>query len=390
LKETATTHRLDRLLLLGYLAFLVYASLYPITALRFPDENPFSLLFGRRAISRTDALTNLLVYLPLGFLLARLSSGKMVWRAALFGSALSLLIEYLQAFIPGRVPSVFDWGLNVAGTFLGAGLAARAGRIPWPAVDAVLEEGTTSRLGLAAVATWAAAQLFPFVPSADVDNLKEGLRPIWDVVRGQVPFSISQTLVYLLAALSLSWILARCFRPGRLPRAVIPVFFLVVLLAKVPILTRQLGLEALAGAAAGLAICSRLDDSDAKAVPFLAATGAYVVDALRSEADGSLHPLNWIPFRTHLSNELIGASDILAGAWPLLALAFIVQRRSSSDPRRVALLGAAVVFTGAMALEWVQQFVPGRTPDVTDALIALAAWLLPWLASDSPAHQPDR
>jgi VanZ family protein len=386
LTATTTPYRLDRLLLLGYLAFLIYASLYPITSLRSPEESPMSLFFGKRALSRTDAFTNVLVYLPLGFLLGRLSPRRKVGRAVLIGSALSLLIEYLQAFIPARVPSVFDWGLNVAGTFLGAGMAARVGRIPWQAVGAFLVEGAPARLGLAAVATWAAAQLFPFVPSADVDNLKDGFRPIWDVVRGRVPFSISQALAYALAALSLSWILARCLRPGRLSSAVVPLFFLVVLLAKVPILTRQLGLEALAGAAVGIAVSRRLDDTEGYAVPFLAAAGAYVVDALRSEATGSFYPLSWIPFRAHLSNELIGASDILAGAWPFLALAFIVQRSSPSNRRRVAVLGTVAVFAGAMALEWAQQFVPGRTPDVTDALIAATAWFLPWLASDSLAE----
>jgi VanZ family protein len=385
LKETKTSDRLDRLLLLGYLAFLVYASLYPIGSLRYPEESPISLLFGRRTLSRTDALTNVLVYFPLGFLLGRISSGRMVWRTTLIGSALSLLIEYLQAFVPGRVPSVFDWGLNIAGTFLGAQLAAQVGRIPWRAAGAVLAAGSRARVGLAAVGTWAASQLFPFVPSADVDNLKEGLKPIWYVLRGQDPFSISQTLVYALAALSLSWILARCLRLERLPRISVPLFFLVVLLAKVPIVSRQLGLEALVGAAFGLSLSRRLDDLEGKgALAFLAALGAYVFDALRSEGLGPLYPMNWIPFRTHLTNELIGAADMLEGAWPFLALAFIVQGWRSSHPRRDALVGAVAVFGGAMALEWVQQFVPGRTPDVTDALIALAAWVLPWLASESP------
>jgi VanZ family protein len=387
LKETKTSHRLDRLLFLGYLAFLVYASLYPITSLRFPEESPWSLILGRRTLSRSDALTNVLVYLPLGFFLGRLSPGRTSWRATLAGTVLSLLIEYLQAFVPGRVPSVIDWGLNVAGTFLGAQLAAHLGRVPWHAVESVLVAGARARVGLAAVGTWAASQLFPFVPSVDVDNLKEGLRPIWYVLRGLDPFSISQALVYALATLSLSFILARCLRPERLPRIAVPLFFLAVLLAKVPIVTRQLGLEALVGAAVGLGLSRRLDDSEGTdVVPFVAVLGALVAEALRSEDHGSLYPMNWIPFRTHLTNELTGAADILAGAWPCLALAFLVQGWSI-DARRAALAGAVLVFGGAIALEWAQQFVPGRTPDVTDALIALAAWTLPWLASGSATGQ---
>jgi hypothetical protein len=233
-----------------------------------------------------------------------------------------------------------------------------------------------------AVGTWVAAQLFPFVPSTDIDYLREGLRPVWHVLRGQASFSFAQASVYALATLSLSAILANCLHPNRRFRALVPLAFLAVLLAKVPIVTRQLSLEALFGAVVGLAISWRLPHSkSAGAVPFLAAAGAFVVEELRVEGVGSAAPVafNWIPFRNHLTNELVGASDILSGIWPFLALAFVVSGWRGIAPRRAALGGAVLVFSGAMALEWVQRFLPGRAPDVTDALIALCAWLLPWL-----------
>jgi hypothetical protein len=99
---------------------------------------------------------------------------------------------------------------------------------------------------------------------------------------------------------------------------------------------------------------------------------ARIVEELRSGGGGSstLLPFNWIPFRNHLTSELVGASDILSGAWPFLALAFVVSGWRLKAPRGSALVGAVLVFSGAMALEWVQRFLPGRSPDVTDALIA--------------------
>jgi len=398
LKELTTSHRIVRLLLLGYLAFLVYASLYPISSFRPPEKNPFALIFGRMTISRADALGNLLLYLPLGWLLAVRMPGLASLRAALFGCALSLTIEYLQAFLPGRVPSVLDWGLNSAGTLLGAELASRLALIRFLDAEAVLAAGPRTRLGLVAVGTWVGAQLFPFVPSVDMDYLREGLRPVWHVLRGQASFSFAQASVYALAALSLSRILAQCLRPNRLSRLLVPLVFVAVLLAKVPIITRQLSLEALVGTLVGLAISRWLSDSkSAGTVPFVAAVGAFVVEQLRSEGVGSRAslPFNWIPFRNHLTNELVGASDILSGAWPFLALAFVVSGWRSIGPRRAALGGAVAVFSGAMALEWVQRFLPGRSPDVTDALIALCAWLLPWFGingsgrASSPRPAPE-
>jgi VanZ family protein len=380
LKEPTASHRIVRILLLGYLAFLVYASLYPISSFRPPEKNPFALLFGKMTISRTDALGNLLVYLPLGWLLAVRMPGLGSLRAALFGCVLSLTIEYLQAYLPGRVPSFLDWGLNSAGTLLGAELASRLGRIRHDA-ELFLAAGPRARLGLVAVGTWVAAQLFPFVPSVDIDYLREGLRPVWHVLRGQTSFSFAQASVYALATLSLSGILAQCLRPSRLSRLLVPLLFFAVLLAKVPLITRQLSLEALAGALVGLAASWWLSDSTpGGTVPFTAALGAFVVDELRSEDIGpaALVPFSWIPFRNHLTNELVGAADILSGAWPFLALAFVVSGWQWISPRRAALGGAALVFSFVLALEWVQRFLPGRTPDVTDALIALCAWLLPW------------
>lgn len=392
-KEPRASARIARPLLYGYLAFLVYASLYPISSFRIPQESPITILFERVAISKADALTNLLVYLPLGWLLGAGVPGLGRLRALLLGCTFSLTIEYLQAYLPGRVPSVLDWCLNGAGTLLGAELAYRTARIRWPRAEGALEPGPRTRLGLLAVATWVGAQLFPFVPSADIDYLREGLRPVWHVLSGQARFSWPQTSVYALAILSLSVILLQCLRPTRRSRPFVALFFAAVLVAKVPIITRQLSLEAMVGALIGLAIAWRLYDSKPPrgTVPFLAATGAFVIEELRSGGGGpeAFLPFNWSPFRNHLTSELVGAADILAGAWPFFALAFVVSGRPGMEPRRAAAAGAVLVFSGVMALEWVQRFVPGRSPDVTDALIAVCAWLLAWWGINGSAGASD-
>ncbi len=378
MNEPTTSNRTTRLLLAGYIAFLVYASLYPISSFRPPDMSPLALIFGKLTVSRTDALANLLVYVPLGYLLAAGMPGLRWERAASFGCVLSFAIEYGQAYLPGRVPSILDWALNSAGTLLGAVVASRFQRIRVNDVDAVLESGPRARLGLLAVATWVAYQLFPFVPSVDVDYLKEGLRPVWQVIRGQTSFSFAHAAVYALAVLALSLILRGCLRPNPRYRVLVPAAFLAVLLAKVPIISRQLSLEALFGSLFGLAISRRLADSESGGtVPFFAAAGAFVVEELRSESGPfSLHPFNWIPLRNNLENELIGAADILATAWPFLAMAYAASGWRRAATRVAAFGGAVAVFTSVLALEWMQRSLPGRTPDVTDALIATGAWIV--------------
>jgi VanZ family protein len=77
---------------------------------------------------RQDILLNLLGFVPLGFLLARIGRarlrGSLLARFAVVcgaGALLSLAIELGQALLPSRYSSVLDLLLNVTGTALGAG-----------------------------------------------------------------------------------------------------------------------------------------------------------------------------------------------------------------------------------------------------------------------------
>jgi VanZ family protein len=69
-----------------------------------------------------DAIRNLFLLLPLGWLLAAVGRGPLV--AARLGLLLSVAIEALQSLIPGRHPSVIDVVTNTASTAAGAWLYA--------------------------------------------------------------------------------------------------------------------------------------------------------------------------------------------------------------------------------------------------------------------------
>jgi VanZ family protein len=297
----------------------------------------------------------------------------------LLGGALSLSMEYLQAFIPGRVPSVLDSGLNVVGAFLGAQLPARIAS--WHrhhGLGGVLGPDPRARVGILAFGIWAAAQLFPFLPSADFGYLRAELRPIARVLRGEAPFSWTDAVVYGLSALCLASILGESLSPRRKLRRLVPLLLLGTLLAKIPIFTRELSLEAFLGAAVGLAVW-RWAGTSSGVAPFLAAAGAFVLQELRADALApTLSPMNWIPLRTHLTDERIGAADILQGAWPFVALAFVASGWHWLSTRSAVLRGGGLVFLFAVALEWLQSYLPGRYPDVTDALVALGAWIVAW------------
>lgn len=373
--------------LLAYVALLLYGSLYPFARWRATEESFWSLFFEPGRVSRTDLLANLLLYVPLGWLLARSSAAGSSLRAysiaALGGALVSLAVEYAQAFIPGRVSSIYDWALNVAGSVLGAWLSAFTwSRRFGSALDRVVEPSATSKAAVIAVVIWVGAQLFPFVPSPDIGNLRAGLRPIAAVLRGSAPFSASQAVGYALAVFALCIVLESALRKRYRRVAFVGLFFSCVLVSKVPILTRQLSLEALLGAGLAFVAYPLLRNLHARfALAGSSIVGYVIVEQLRSAGGAATSAFNWVPFRGHLTNELIGVTDILENSWPFLALAFLFLRLQPARPIRLAVGGTLTVLVVMAGLEWVQKYIPGRSPDVTDAVIAAVAFLLPFIYS---------
>jgi VanZ family protein len=114
----------------AYLALVAYASLYPFGPWRDQGLSTWSFLTAPwpQYWGAFDVWANVLGYGPLGFL-AALSATRMglrhqAWWLASGGAAVvSLLMEGLQSYLPVRVPSVADFGLNTLGGLLGALLA---------------------------------------------------------------------------------------------------------------------------------------------------------------------------------------------------------------------------------------------------------------------------
>ena len=106
-------------LILGVLAYLIMG----LTPFNFDFSREVRVYFGFNA--PVNALLNFLCFLPLGALIAILSyvERPLLTAAAVCGM-LSLTVESLQIFIPGRFSTVSDLLLNTAGAAAGAFLAA--------------------------------------------------------------------------------------------------------------------------------------------------------------------------------------------------------------------------------------------------------------------------
>lgn len=378
----------------AYLLLLIYGTLFPLSGWDWQRGNlhTFISLNWPAHVSRGDVVTNLVVYVPLGLLLAlwwrgRFSGGATLALATLCGTSLSLGLEYLQSYLPQRVPSPLDTALNGTGTFLGALLAGyfnvhqfRGGRLhrlrhrwflPGPIAD----------LGLITLGLWALAQLSPWVPSLDLGNLRQGLSPLARTLTGAVPFSLAQGAVYALNVATLGLVFTAVAQPRLNTTKLFVLFIAAVLVLKVPIVGRQLSLEAITGAGAGLLLWAALRNRPPRVLPWLAALLlllAHSLDNLRvSDPHSPMLLINWIPFKGQMQT-LSGLPDIIAAIWPYAALAWLAALARPASTQRAAWLGGSLLFIYALGLEWLQQRLPGRYPDVTDAVLGLLAWAACW------------
>ncbi len=388
---------------LAYLALLVYGSLFPssgqaIPRLDLPGQSIGSLLFGSLFApqSATDVIFNLLIYIPFGLMLVRAMGvprpgGALIGFAALTGFTLSLGLEATQSFIPGRSPSLVDVMTNTSGAAIG-GLIGTLPGIPSDLHDRLdrwradnLKSGAVPALGAVVLVVWVLSQLSPFIPGPSVTNIKHGFAPIWHTLTGHRPFAFSQWLEYAAALFAMAVIGRHIMRDGAAPK---PLYLALgaVLLLKVPIVDRQLGMESSLGWVAGMIACHRLiNHSRARTYAGAAILLAAAIERLRPGSGTTLHPMDWIPFRGQMG-ALSGLADLADACWPYMALAFLLiyTRERHAERRWVPffkpmLKGAVLVFGFAFLLELIQTQVPGRYPDITDPVMAVAAWLLPWL-----------
>ena len=177
-------------LALTYTALIVFASLFPFEGWRAQGIDPLVFLLAPLPPpywTGFDVATNVVGYAPLGFLLvlgvlrSGWGRGAVVW-ATLVGGLLSLSMEFLQIYLPRRVPSNLDLVLNVVGTLAGALSAALLERV-----------GALDR--------WSDFRGRWFVPDATGGMVLLALWPLALLFPAAVPFGLGQVAERLEAAL---------------------------------------------------------------------------------------------------------------------------------------------------------------------------------------------
>jgi VanZ family protein len=299
------------------LLLIVYGSLYPF-AFTNTHTPILAWVWGAGVDGVRDAILNLFLYFPVGFLIG----GK---RGLATVVAISASCECLQSFDLGRVSSLPDLLLNTAGGALGVWAASYWTRPILP---------STAVVGLALM-----ARAFPFLPSLHVH------------VSG---FRIEQAMFATVDWMAISAAL-ESRRLLALASLVVP--------ARMLILDQTTSLSEIAGVL--VALIWRMPRSCLG--PAMLAS-IVVRELMPLRFSHAPQAFAWIPFAALLSSGA-AASVVFLSKLSLYMTALWLVRPSATRLTVPAFAIAAVV----LILEWIQRYLPGRTPDVTEALLVLVA-----------------
>ncbi|PLW81543.1 hypothetical protein CWI75_15025 [Kineobactrum sediminis] len=379
--------------LLAYVLLLVYGTWFPLNAWDWPRGGlePFLAMDWPTRMSRPDTILNLLVYVPFGLLVMlhlRYRTWLRLLLAILAGASLSTVLEFGQTYLPGRVTSLADILLNTCGSLVGALIAGAATRLSLVqklyknSVRALRDPGK-GRLALLALSLWALSQWLPLVPSLDMDNLRAGLAPLKAHLLDHAPFNHNGFIRYFLMLFGVATVALAALQPTSRHARLIVIAIMLVLAGKLIIVSRVLAPETLIAGICivpPLLLLRHLPAPMLRLLAFCALFAFHVHESLLpGTADDALRPINWIPFRGHMGS-INGILHLLELVWLFVALAYVTSPEYPLRWRGKMIRGGLLMLP-VIALEWYQQFVPGRYPDVTDIIVAATTW---WLASGWP------
>jgi VanZ family protein len=327
--------------------------------------------------SRRDIVVNLAIYVPIGFTLylwRGWRSRTAQWALSIAaGAVLSFTIETLQAYFPPRMPSLPDVLLNTLSSAAGAIAASvfhallDARHADWRRHYSVQFSSALLLLGL-----WVGKSSWPYYayPLLIGARVRALLRPgEWTVsesVDGALPWLLAGCLLMAIGgARAVRWLLP----------PLLPALLLVMLISPGHGFTWS---HAAGAAAAVLALSAWPVRSRTLARcltgPWLLSIGAKALSPYLW-LDETL-PFGWIPFRDLLDSKWMpGIATLLSKTW-LYGAAFWLLSHSVPKLGRPWILLAVAGFVAV--LEFVQLWIPTRSPGLTDPAIALLAGALLW------------
>lgn len=365
-------------------ALILYGSLYPWQFhARHYSHNPLWILLHAwpTVVDRYlfwDVAINITLYVPLGIFAylavsARAPQAMRVLAPVACGLALSASIEMTQLFDDGRMCSLSDLVSNGAGTAAGAAIGAlyRVKLQRFLARQAALSLLHPSGAVLL-LSCWLGYQIFPLFPVWGRTNIARRLAALGAV------FAVSPVDTLLVFA---EWLAVACLLESIRGKKIdgLLAFLLLAVPARLILASRTLAWPDILGAvAAYLAWIGLPRLWVRRATPALLSSALVLGELAPFHLQGA-RAFSWVPFRA-----------LFQSTWQE---GFVVLFRKSFWYGSVLWLwrsfgcklawSAAAAAAALLVLERVQMHLPGRTPEITDSVLAVLMGVLLWLLRDS-------
>ena len=318
---------------------------------------------------RGDLLANILLYMPLGWfgilsLPRRMSSGLRLVLMILCAMMLSVSIELTQYFDAGRVTAADDVYANLLGATLGGlgatFLSGRGWRVP------LVAKLSADPIPVALIAAWAGYRLYPYVPTIDLHKYWNALKPV--VLNPTLPLeglyrhtTIWLTIFALIAALV----------GERRSAMLAPLFCGGMLAARVLIVDAKLSAAEVAGAV--VAICLwpamlALSSRRRAAALFMLLGAAVIVERLQPfQFQDVARDFGWVPFRSLMGGSIaVNVMSFFEKSFLYGSLFYLFTEAGGRLRAAVFIVGGAL-----FATSWAQTYLPGRSAEITDLIMAL-------------------
>jgi VanZ family protein len=372
----------------GVVAILIYGSFFPFAYVERP--NPGGALRALLATwqawpGRIHFTMNVVMYVPLGFFaILSLPRRKVAWRivqVSIAGLALSFAIEWAQYFARERDSELADVYGNLLGTLVGA----LAGAFVAHRIEHTSRSANAPRpFVLLLLLCWLGFRLSPLVPVFRWDKYPAAWKTI---LQSPAPAPLDlfrHVAIWLAIALPCEG----TFGKGR-TRSTPVLLFAIVLLSRTVLVGVALSPAEVWGGALGvllwIAVVSRLRLRAVLVVAMFAV--AVAIQALEPFTfQTPARAFGMVPFRSFIEAPTeTGVRTFLEKVFTYGALVWLIARTGLTT--LVAAITGVVLVLG---LRWLQVYLPGRSAEITDAVMLLLIAGLMYLMAEDPQELASR
>ncbi|VAV95142.1 hypothetical protein MNBD_ALPHA02-1549 [hydrothermal vent metagenome] len=358
-----------RKLFIFIICAIIYGSLFPFTFVSGDGVwERWNILYNSFSpfTSLGDILGNIVLFIPFGFFgvkSLRISGAgrKIYFRILIYGFFLALIIQLIQVYIPSRSPAIADVYWNMAGIILGLGFA-RFLKEYFPKFS------LTDAAGIPVILSfiWLLSLFFPFVPTIDFQEIKNGLKPlILDP-----SFQGNIFLIGLTGWLLFAHFTRDIFQRNSLHRFRLPIFALLSLPMRLLILGNNIDLSDAMAVFGAMIIWPMVARSRLNREKFFAILMMITIFLNGVWSPHFIwHNLNfsWVPFSGFLEGSIfLNAKALFLKAFLYGSLVYLLKSGWPHIRLRVFM-----AFSFILMIEILQIFMAARTAEITDPLIIL-------------------